>query len=397
MSILYCQRTIFPNFSAHAIHTGTTAANFALAGVPTSIFPALPLVNGKQILASFYEQIGFSPLPEKLRVHAIPIRQKGLFSILFRLRLAQAMRAQCKSVCFASSVKEAVMALDMRAYCGRKNDVRVVFEIHHLISRLKQGAQAEKLHALERRAFTDCDLVVFNCDALRAQTQGYLPQPQREFIAPLGYNERVIKAVSMGEKDNSGEVGGKIRLAYVGSFQAGKGVDILLAALARLPSRYSLKIVGGRPAEALQTLRESCKKLSLEHRVEFTGQVAQNEVGQQLAGTDIFVIPLQTDSDFLAPIKMFEAVGFALPIAATPMPSLLEQLKEGENAVFASALDAEALAEAILKLGENPGLRRALHENNRELGARLSSKARAQTLLKEFGELFGPDFISPAQ
>ena len=87
MAILYCQKTIFPNSSAHALHTASTAAHFAGAAVPTSVFPAIPPCGGFGLLEKFYAGIGAHPLPPALRIDAIRCRQTGIYSLPFRYTL----------------------------------------------------------------------------------------------------------------------------------------------------------------------------------------------------------------------------------------------------------------------------------------------------------------------
>lgn len=385
MRILYCQKMIFPNQSAHALHTGMTAANFAEAGCETHYYPGTPLVGGKAVMDGFYSRLGFACQPAPLRLDTIPCRQKGLYGAAFRARLWLAMQSG-PALCFASSVKEAVMALELRAFSRGKHDLRVVFEAHHLISRLKDGREAERLHALERRAFTEADMVVFNCRALRDDAGGYLPEPATSAVSPLGYNEKVIRAVRDPARSEPSEERGGVRLAYVGSIQPGKGVENLVRALAQLPEDYSLTIVGGWPQSRVEAIARLAAECSTASRLTFTGVVEQQKVGDFLADCDIYVIPLGTERDFYAPIKMFEALGFGVPVVATPMASLRQTLTDGENALFATGPDPESLASALLRLGNNPHLRKRMRLNNLEAAKQLTAGQRARDLLALFAK-----------
>jgi len=395
MHILYCQKIILPNSFAHAIHSGMTAANFAAAGVPTVFFPGVPVPGGKVCVEDFFRRLGYAPPPEALEVAAIPFRHKGLYGALFRCRLWWAMRRHSKGgtapICFASSVKEAVMALRLRGFAGSGagRHIPVVFEVHHLISRLKEGREADRLYSLEQEAFSKADMVVFNCETLREKARGYLPEPKISVISPLGFNERVIRPVRDLERPEPEAGSGVVRLAYVGSLQEGKGIENLLRGLAILPARYSLTIVGGQPASRMDALLRLAKELQVADRVRFTGLVEQQQVGKQLEDCDIFVIPLSTEEDFFAPIKMYEALGFGLPIAATPMPSLRCTLKEGENALFASGTDPQSLAAVMCRLGDDPALRHAMRQSNLKASEAFRASARAEKLLETFRQAFG--------
>lgn len=388
MHVIYCQKMIFPNFMAHALHTGILAANFAAAGAPTTFFPGLPFSGGGQCMRDFFSALGLWPLPERLELDGIPTRNKGLYGLGFRYKLLRAMRKYAPAVCFASSVKEAVMALQLRELSGKRGDIRVVFEIHHAISRLKSGQEAEKLLSLEEKAFRQADLIVFNSAQLEEQCGEYLPRPQAALVSPLGYNADAIRPARPPEAPEPGQQDGRLRLAYVGTLQPGKGVDNLLRALALLPEDYRLDIIGGASDGNMEAIRTIVAEKKLADRVAFAGRLQQGDIGAHLKDTDIFVIPLETDKDFLAPMKMYEALGFAVPIVATPMPSVAHILKDGVNALFSRGTDPESLAGALLSLGENPALRQSMRHNNQALATAFTAAARAKTLLGTFSELF---------
>lgn len=387
MHILYCQKMIFPNNSAHAIHTGMMAANFAGVGARVDFFPGVPF-GARDCLGTFFHRLGWEKMPDALHLHPIPTSHKGLYGLLFRLAVCGTMLRDPNVLCWASSVKEAVMALNARARSGRKG-VRVVFEIHHLISRLKEGREADKLYALEKKAMAEADLVVFNCPTLRDKAADYLPEPKDTLISPLGFNERVIHpALDPGEPE-PGPAHDRVRLVYVGSLQPGKGVENLISSLEFLKNSYELVVIGGWPPSRLEPFTHLAQKLNVADRVTFTGLVEQSKLGRLLKDCDIFVIPINTREDFFAPIKMYEALGFGMPIVATPMPSLLAGLREGDNALFTEDATPHSLAAAIAKLGENPELRQHMRWKNREKAKSLTSVARAQTLLAELSRRFG--------
>jgi glycosyltransferase involved in cell wall biosynthesis len=391
----------FPNSSAHALHCGLTAANFASAGASTVFFPGIPFKEAFPVpagrlppsLSRFFSGIGLNVLPALLRLETIGTHHKGLYGCLFRARMYAAAAQDGSTVCFASSIKEAGLALDMRRKLGR-NSLRVVFEIHHLISRLKDGAEAKDLYALEKKVFLNADLVVFNCETLRNACAGYLPEPREHVIEPLGYNEKTISPARPPAQifavPEPSELSGTVNLAYVGSLQQGKGVENLLRALALLENNFVLTVIGGAPDADFHSLRRLAEDLALTERVHFTGLLEQAEITGRLADCDIFVIPMNTERDFFAPIKMYEAQGLALPIAATPMPSLLRGLKDGVNALFAKGTEPGDLAELLWRLAAEPDLRRSMRRNNLAASRKLSAGARAARLLALMRDLFRP-------
>lgn len=384
MHIIYCQKMIFPNDSAHAIHTGLTAAAFADAGAHVHLFPGAPFSSSSPVMEAFFSQLGLAGLPKTLCLDTIRTTHKGLYGLLFRYTLLRQLRRN-RPLCWASSVKEAAMGLTLRP---AQSPPPVVFEAHHLISRLKKGAEAEQLYALEKKVFEAADMVVFNCEALRRAAEGYLPQPRRSLVSPIGYNERVIRAARLPGLSEPSEENGTVNLAYVGSLQPGKGVENLITALPLLPEHYTLTLIGSGKKERVEALRRLVSETGTAARVTFTGRVEQCALTSLLADCDIFVIPTDTEDDFFAPIKMYEALGFGMPIVATPTASLKDGLTEGSNALFAGSARPEALAAAIAELGGSPSLRQRMRKNNLEAATRLTSAFRARSLIDTFRKEF---------
>jgi glycosyltransferase involved in cell wall biosynthesis len=386
MRILYCQKLIFPKTIAHAIHTAMTAANFADAGAEVLFFPGL-LRGDITEWQNYLKGLGFDGA-SAVDIRAIPYRHKGLYGLFFRWALLKAMLEKKSAICYASNVKDVCIALTLRKLCRiPAKQMPVVFEIHHFISKLKQGKQAKKLLALEKKAFAEADLVVFISKELRSIAHNYLHIPESSIISPLGFNAQAITPIQRSApaslQDND-----PVNVFYVGSLQAGKGVDLLIQSFSLLPEKYRLTIVGGATA-TIEILSNEVKQKALDNRIHFVGQVEQVALRSWLETCDIFAIPTTTYTDFYCPMKMYEAVGFNLPIVATPIPSLQDCLVDGKNAVFAADLNADALAKALLKVGESKKLRDEMRIENATLSRSLSSKERAVNLLAKFKDKFG--------
>jgi glycosyltransferase involved in cell wall biosynthesis len=142
-------------------------------------------------------------------------------------------------------------------------------------------------------------------------------------------------------------------VAYAGHLYAWKGVDVLLEALARVPSLRGL-IVGGHEAEPdLPRLRERARALGISDRVEFTGLLPPAAVAGALARASILVLPnLPTviSTRFTSPLKLFEYLAAGRAIVASDLPALREVLRDGENAILVKAGDAQALADGLTRL-----------------------------------------------
>jgi glycosyltransferase involved in cell wall biosynthesis len=67
-------------------------------------------------------------------------------------------------------------------------------------------------------------------------------------------------------------------------------------------------------------------------------------------GVDAVVIPFQTSTEFLSPIKLYESLALGLPIIATPMPALVELSKTIKSLVVAADCTPKSLAKCIQTL-----------------------------------------------
>jgi glycosyltransferase involved in cell wall biosynthesis len=146
-------------------------------------------------------------------------------------------------------------------------------------------------------------------------------------------------------------------VAYAGHLYAWKGVDVLLDALARVPSARGL-VAGGHEAEAdIGRLRARAHQLGIADRIEFAGLVAPAAVPGLLERARILVLPnlpSTTSSYFTSPLKLFEYMAAGRAIVASDLPALREVLRHGDNAILVAPGDPEALAAAIQQLLDDP-------------------------------------------
>lgn len=154
-----------------------------------------------------------------------------------------------------------------------------------------------------------------------------------------------------------------VRLLCVGRAVEKKGLDDLLAALAKLPSalHWELHHVGG--GALLRRLERQSRRLGLASRVHWHGPLAQSEVLRHYANADLFVLASRVardgDRDGL-PNVLMEAQSQRLACVATRVSAIPELIRDGETGVLTPPGDVDALAETIARLIADPGLRARL-------------------------------------
>jgi len=152
-------------------------------------------------------------------------------------------------------------------------------------------------------------------------------EDSRLFRSELGFqrNEKIIITTSRLVKKNA--------------------VDDVIRAMCFLPKNYKFLILGkGSDEEKLKALS---KKLGVQDRVVFNGNVPPYNVSPYLAESDVFVRPSRSEglgNSFL------EAMAAEVPIIGTKVGGIPDFLKDGETGLFCEVNNPKSIAEKILWL-----------------------------------------------
>jgi glycosyltransferase involved in cell wall biosynthesis len=159
----------------------------------------------------------------------------------------------------------------------------------------------------------------------------------------------------------------------VGQIGLRKGQDILAEAAVLLSPRLSRAHylwAGQRCSNKEESLRfeeQVIRRLSEGGRLHLLGY--REDMPRLMNAADVLVHPAHQEP--LGRV-LLEAAAAGLPIVATDVGGTAEILRDGESALLVPPADPQSLAEAILKLAQNPDLR-----------SRLANKAR-QKILTDF-------------
>jgi len=150
---------------------------------------------------------------------------------------------------------------------------------------------------------------------------------------------------------------GKFVAAYVGTIGMAHGLDVLLSAAERLRDRGDLAFVlVGTGAERAR-LEQEARRRRLD-RVIFAGPVDKAEVKQYWRLCDVALVLLKDAPVFhhVIPSKIFEAMGTGRPIILGVRGESEDLLKEAGAGIAIPPENSQALAEAIIKMMDNPAL-----------------------------------------
>ena len=180
------------------------------------------------------------------------------------------------------------------------------------------------------------------------------------------------------------------RVLYAGQLYPWKGVDVPVEAMKGVADAR-LVILGGLPGGPdLERVRSLVSARGLESRTEMPGTVPQARVAEEMRRASVVVVPflrtLMTERH-TSPLKAFEAMAAGRPVIASDLPSSREFLRDGENALLVPPGDADALAAAIARILQDPGLAAGLARTAFDEAPRYSWDARARALVSLFEEV----------
>ena len=135
-------------------------------------------------------------------------------------------------------------------------------------------------------------------------------------------------------------------LLYVGQLIAGKGVDLLLRALARLAHPFSLQVAG--VGNALDALRALSRDLGLDDRVTFLEWTPPERLAELYRRARVVVVPSRWPEPF--GMVGVEAMRAARPVVAFAAGGIPDWLDDGVTGRLAPVGDVARLAEALDEL-----------------------------------------------
>jgi glycosyltransferase involved in cell wall biosynthesis len=160
-------------------------------------------------------------------------------------------------------------------------------------------------------------------------------------------------------REEFGYASANIVVGFVGRFSPGKGHEELLRAaaelcLARPNVRFLVAGEASAGEEAYEAeIRRMCTSLGLDGRVTFAG--FRRDVPDVMASFDLLAFPSHAES---FGVVLIEAMAMALPVVSTNCDGVVDIVVEGETGLYVRPREWKELGEALLRLVDDPALRR---------------------------------------
>jgi glycogen(starch) synthase len=201
------------------------------------------------------------------------------------------------------------------------------------------------------------DRVQFVSDHIRTEALGEGP--------PVGHAETIHWGVDLRRFRAVKREGPARRLLYVGQIVRHKGVHTIIEALASLPARVTLTIMGDSTEPGyMSLLQREIANYGVGNRVTFTGVVAHEQVGQAYREHDVLLFPSVWQEPFS--IGLLEAMASGMPVVATLTGGTSEVIQSGHNGLAFEPEDAAGCANAVKMLLSDPALSDRLGKAARE-------------------------------
>ena len=182
---------------------------------------------------------------------------------------------------------------------------------------------------------------------------------QRRMIAGAGVDADLIEVIPHGLEEEGLDLpprddpGGPVRILFIGSLAAHKGLHVLLAALRARPELELELCVYGRLKQGDPYVEQIVAEAASDRRVRLAGTFPPTEMGRILADADALALPaLWYEND---PLVVKAALHVGLPAIVSRIGSLAEQVRDGEDGWTVPPGDVGAWADALERASELRG------------------------------------------
>ena len=152
---------------------------------------------------------------------------------------------------------------------------------------------------------------------------------------------------------------GAFTVVCVANYRPRKGIELLVEAIPALPEAVHLLLVGNMRARSLDRCIAACPAASRIHRPGFL-----TDAPAVAAACDVAVLPSIKREGL--PRSVIEAMACMTPPVVTDIGGSPELVVEGVSGLIVPARDAAAIARAVARLYDDPGLRSRLGAAARE-------------------------------
>lgn len=191
---------------------------------------------------------------------------------------------------------------------------------------------------------------------------------KKALISETFVDERRVQVIHNGvdgklfenEKEDR-DVGGVVDLYFIGRVEKSKGILTILDVVKNIGKNVVLHVVGDGPC--LKEAQEKVAKHGIQEKVIFHGKMPHYEFIEKVQ-PDIFVFPTQRVEGF--PMVIVESMFAGIPVVAFDWGGVSDAIEDGKTGFLIKAGDNKDFEEKLVKLIDDPSLRKELGRSSKE-------------------------------
>lgn len=218
-------------------------------------------------------------------------------------------------------------------------------------------------------------VICISGEALTALEAHIGKHSERDIVIPNGVDTARFTAIPLGEmpaKDAD------VRITMIAAFRPQKNQETLVQALALLPERFRLTLVG--TGERMEYVRDIANRIGVSERVTFAGH--RDDIPEVLASSDITVLSSHYEGLSLSSVECMAA---GRPFIASDVPGL-HDIVNGAG-ILVPDNDAQALANVITSICADKIFYRNTAENCRKRASDYDISVMTDGYLKLYSEI----------
>ena len=204
-------------------------------------------------------------------------------------------------------------------------------------------------------------------------------ESERKWILSQGISGDKVHVIPCGApvdvfRPSGQKNGGSVQFVMASRLSPDKGCEISIAAFARVAAKVDdvqLHIYGDGPARL--DLERLVTNLGLEDQVTFHGYVEEARLAVMLPSHDVFIQHSVRKEG--SPVSIVETMACGLPVVATPVGGIPEQVAEGTTGLLVPEQDVTAMASAMSRLALDRQLRHQFGQAGRDRAESLFDSA----------------------
>ncbi len=178
----------------------------------------------------------------------------------------------------------------------------------------------------------------------------------REQYIQAGFDANKLKVLSNGinvEKFQKEKTKSKyIRFTFIGHLGSHKGIQLILEALASIEDKIEIQLNIVGEGALRESLEAYVQKHKLVDNVHFAGKVANNDIPEVFANTDVMILPSMWPEN--QPVSITEAFASHTPVIGTDFGGISELIAHKERGLLFPMGDIYKLAKCMTYFCKNP-------------------------------------------